>query len=116
VTSEADWSRTSQEQKIDPTSPPYFATRMDAFSRDRGVPRRASIAPPTNVRSSVSIRWPRQARRGSTTWYALTFEERKKLMQGHGDRPSLRVANHASHHARGPASTMGVGVTLFAAD
>lgn len=118
VTSEADWSRTLiEEQKIDPASPD-FATRMEAFRKRIGAYMEARLHPRLPDNFPIVCFYPMaKAREAGRNWYTLTFEERKKLMQGHGDSGR----RYASRITQLITSATGLddwewGVTLFAAD
>ncbi len=118
VTSEADWSRALiEEQKIDPTSPD-FATRMEAFRKRIAHYLEARMHPRLPDNFPIVCFYPMaKARDAGRNWYALPFEERKKLMQGHGDSGR----RYASRITQLITSATGLddwewGVTLFAAD
>jgi len=118
VTSEADWSRTLiEEQKIDPTSPD-FAARMEAFRKRIAHYREARLHPRLPDNFPIVCFYPMaKAREAARNWYTLPFEERKKLMQGHGDSGR----RYATRITQLITSATGLddwewGVTLFAAD
>ncbi len=101
LTTEDDWARTlTEEQKVDPSAPEFetkmasFRTRMAAYAESRLHPRL-----PDNM--AVVCFYPMaKARRADQNWYTLPFEERKKLMQGHGEagRRYAEPRDPAHHH------------------
>jgi len=118
VTSEADWSQTLiEEQKIDPTSP-EFATRMDAFRKRIAHYLEARLHPHLPDNFPIVCFYPMaKAREGGRNWYTLSFAERKKLMQGHGESGR----RYATRITQLITSATGLddwewGVTLFAGD
>jgi chlorite dismutase len=84
TTSEAEYGATLvAEEKLEPGTPAYdekveaFRQRMEKYLKDRLYP----VLPPW----PVMCFYPMNKRRGGPgqNWYALPFEERKKLMGGH---------------------------------
>jgi chlorite dismutase len=80
-----DWAKQLRdEQHLDPASPEFakgmatMATRMKAYAEARVYPKL-----PKDM--SIVCFYPMSKARGEQrNWYALPFEERKKLMSGHG--------------------------------
>lgn len=118
MTSEADWARTLvEEQNIDPTSPD-FATRMEAFRKRIAAYAEARLHPRLPDNFPIVCFYPMaKAREAGRNWYTLSFDERKKLMQGHGEsgrRYATRVTQLITT-ATG-LDDWEWGVTLFAGD
>jgi len=118
LTSEADWEHVLlDEQKVAPGSPEFtqkmasFRERMKAYAESRLHPQLPS-------QYSIVCFYPMaKARRDQHNWYTLPFEERKKLMQGHGDAGR----RYASRVTQLITTATGIddwewGVTLFAND
>jgi chlorite dismutase len=114
----ADWARQLiEEQHLDPTAPEFgrsmagFATRMRAYAEARVHPQLPADMP-------VICFYPMSKRREEPhNWYALPFEERKKLMGGH----SAAGRRFAGRILQLVTSSTGLddwewGVTLFARD
>jgi len=118
VTSEADWARTLvDEQKIDPTSAD-FAARMESFRQRIAAYTDARLHPQLPEDFPILCFYPMaKAREPGRNWYTLSFDERKKLMQGHGESGR----RYASRVTQLITSATGLddwewGVTLFARD
>ncbi|MBI3770033.1 MAG: chlorite dismutase family protein [Deltaproteobacteria bacterium] len=118
VSSEADWARTLvEEQKIDPTSPDFTA-KMETFRKRIAAYAEARMYPRLPDNFPIVCFYPMaKAREAGRNWYALSFDERKKLMQGHGDSGR----RYASRVTQLITSATGLddwewGVTLFAGD
>ncbi len=118
VTSEADWARTLvDEQKVDPTSPD-FASKMETFRKRIAAYTDARLHPRLPDNFPIVCFYPMaKAREAARNWYTLPFDERKKLMQGHGDSGR----RYASRVTQLITSATGLddwewGVTLFSAD
>jgi chlorite dismutase len=83
TTSEAEYAaQLTEEENLQPGSPEHevkmfaFRQRMEKYLKDRLYP----VLPPW----PVVCFYPMSKRRGDAhNWYALPFEERKKLMLGH---------------------------------
>jgi chlorite dismutase len=118
VTSEADWARTVvEEQKIDPTSP-EFAKAMETFRKRIAAYTDARLHPRLPDNFPIVCFYPMaKAREAGRNWFTLPFDERKKLMQGHGEsgrRYATRVTQLITT-ATG-LDDWEWGVTLFAGD
>jgi chlorite dismutase len=118
LTSDADWARTLiDEQKVDPASPD-FASKMETFRKRMAVYADARLHPKLPAEFPIVCFYPMaKARRDGRNWYALPFEERKKLMQGHGEA-GRRYAGRVTQLI---TTATGLddwewGVTLFARD
>lgn len=118
VTNEADWARTLiEEQKVDPASADFTA-RMESFRARIGAYTDARLHPRLPDNFPIVCFYPMaKAREAGRNWYTLPFEERKKLMQGHGDSGR----RYASRITQLITSATGLddwewGVTLFARD
>jgi peroxiredoxin len=118
LSSDADWARVLiEEQKVDPTSP-EFTTRMEAVRKRMAAYAESRLHPRLPDQFPVLCFYPMaKARRDRHNWYTLPFEERKKLMQGHGEAGR----RHASRVTQLITTATGLddwewGVTLFAAD
>ena len=118
MSSPADWAKQLiEEQKLDPATPEFaksmagFAARMRAYAEARVHPQLPTDMP-------VICFYPMSKLRGEErTWYALPFEERKKLMGGHG----TTGRKFAGRVLQLITSSTGLddwewGVTLFARD
>ncbi len=113
-----DWKRQLvEEQKLDPASP-EFAASLAGFQKRMAAYAEARVHPQLPADMPVICFYPMAKARGEThNWYALPFEERKKLMGGHataGRRFAGRVTQLIT-------SCTGIddwewGVTLFARD
>ena len=114
----ADWARQLiEEQHLDPAAPEFaksmagFATRMRHYAEARVHPQLPTDMP-------VLCFYPMSKLRGERrNWYALPFEERKKLMAGHGSTGR----KFAGRVLQLITSSTGLddwewGVTLFARD
>jgi len=118
MTSDADWSRTLiEEQKIDPTSADFTA-KMEAFRKRIAAYLEARLHPRLPDNFPIVCFYPMaKAREAERNWYTLPFDERKKLMQGHGESGR----RYASRVTQLITSATGLddwewGVTLFARD
>lgn len=118
MSTDADWARTLiDEQKVDPAGPDFagkmdtFRKRMTAYADSRVHPRLPDAFP-------IVCFYPMaKAREAGRNWYTLPFDERKKLMQGHGDA-GRRFASRVTQLI---TTATGIddwewGVTLFSAD
>jgi len=118
LSTDADWARTLiEDQKVDPTSPD-FATRMEGFRKRMGAYAESRLHPQLPTTMSIVCFYPMAKARGEQrNWYTLPFDERKKLMQGHGEAGR----RHATRVTQLITSATGIddwewGVTLFAND
>lgn len=118
LTTEDDWARTlAEEQKVAPASP-EFATKMESFRKRMAAYTEARLHPQLPDNMAIACFYPMaKARRGEYNWYTLPFEERKKLMQGHGEAGR----RYASRVTQLITTCTGIddwewGVTLFAND
>lgn len=118
VTSEADWARTLvEDQKVDPTSADFTA-KMETFRKRIGAYTESRLHPRLPDHFPIVCFYPMaKAREAGRNWFTLSFDERKKLMQGHGDS-GRRYASRVSQLI---TSATGLddwewGVTLFAGD
>lgn len=85
MSSSADWTRQLvEEQKLDPASP-EFAQSMASFEKRMAAYAEARVHPQLPGDMPVICFYPMSKARGEThNWYTLPFEERKRLMGGHG--------------------------------
>jgi len=88
-----------------------FRERMAAYGESRLYPELPEDQP------IVCFHLMAKARGEQRNWYSLAFEQRKKLMQGHGDASR----RHASRVTQLVTSATGIddwewGVTLFSRD
>lgn len=118
MSSPADWARQLiEEQHLDPASP-EFATSMAGFARRMAAYAEARVHPQLPTDMPVICFYPMSKLRGERrNWYALPFEERKKLMGGHG----ATGRKFAGRVLQLITSSTGLddwewGVTLFARD
>jgi len=118
LSSDADWARTLiEDQKVDPTSTD-FAKKMEAFRERMAAYTESRLHPQLPEQFPIVCFYPMaKARRDAINWYTLPFEERKKLMQGHGDAGR----RHATRVTQLITTATGIddwewGVTLFASD
>jgi len=118
MSSEADWARTLiGDQKADPTSS-EFATSMASFRKRMAAYSESRLHPVLPDSFAIVCFYPMaKARRDQRNWYTLPFEERKKLMQGHGEA-GRRYAGRVTQLI---TTATGIedwewGVTLFAND
>ena len=118
LTSDADWARTLiEEQKVDPAAP-AFATAMQSFRKRMAAYAASRMHPTLPDNFPILCFYPMaKARRDQRNWYTLPFEERKKLMQAHGEA-GRRYAGRVTQLI---TTATGVddwewGVTLFAGD
>jgi len=73
-----------EEQHLDPASP-EFATRLAAFEQRMAHYAEARVHPQLPADMPLVCFYPMSKSRGDKhNWYALPFEERKRLMGGHG--------------------------------
>ena len=114
----ADWARQlTDEQKLDPGSP-EFAQSMASFEKRMAAYAEARVHPQLPKDMPVISFYPMSKARGEThNWYALPFEERKRLMGGHG----ATGRKFAGRVLQLITSSTGLddwewGVTLFARD
>jgi peroxiredoxin len=84
VTSDAEYGETLKSEGLQADSPEY-ATKMQEFSARMAKYRKDKLYPVLPV-WEVFCFYPMSKRRnaGGQNWYALSFEERKRLMAGHG--------------------------------
>jgi peroxiredoxin len=82
----ADWAkRLVEEQKMDPSSP-EFAKSLQGFEKRMAAYAEARVHPQLPTDMPVICFYPMSKARGEQrNWYALPFDERKKLMGGHAD-------------------------------
>jgi chlorite dismutase len=85
MSTSADWARQLvDDQKLDPASP-EFAQRMAGFEQRMTAYAEARVHPQLPADLPVICFYPMSKARGeSRNWYTLPFEDRKKLMGGHG--------------------------------
>lgn len=118
MSSPADWARQLiEEQHLDPASP-EFASSMAGFAKRMAAYAEARVHPQLPDDMPVICFYPMSKLRGEQrNWYALPFEERKKLMGGHG----ATGRKFAGRVLQLITSSTGLddwewGVTLFARD
>jgi chlorite dismutase len=118
MTTAADWARhLVEEERLDPASP-EFAQSMAGFEKRMAAYAEARVHPQLPRDLAVICFYPMSKARGETrNWYALPFEERKKLMGGHG----ATGRKFAGRVLQLITSSTGLddwewGVTLFARD
>ncbi len=118
MTTDADWARILiEEQQVDPAAPD-FASRIQGFRKRMAAYADARLHPRLPDNFPIVCFYPMaKARRDVRNWYALPFEERKQLMQGHGEAGR----RYASRVTQLVTTSTGLddwewGVTLFAAD
>jgi chlorite dismutase len=118
MSTEADMARLLIEnQQLDPTSA-EFTSRMEVTRARLAAYAEARLHPKLPEDFSVVCFYPMaKARRDGNNWYTLPFEERKKLMQGHGEAGR----RHAGKVTQLITTATGIddwewGVTLFASD
>jgi peroxiredoxin len=118
VSTDADWARVLiEDQKVDPTSADFTA-KMDTFRKRIAAYTEARVHPRLPDNFPIVCFYPMaKAREAGRNWYTLAFDERKKLMQGHGDSGR----RYASRITQLITSATGLddwewGVTLFARD
>jgi chlorite dismutase len=114
----ADWARQLiEEQHLDPAAP-EFAKRMAGFAARMRAYAEARVHPQLPADMPLVCFYPMSKQRGEQrNWYALPFEERKKLMGGHG----ATGRKFAGRILQLITSSTGLddwewGVTLFARD
>jgi peroxiredoxin len=118
MSSKADWARQLiDDQQLDPASP-EFAQSMAAFDKRMAAYAEARVHPQLPKDMPVVCFYPMSKARGEAhNWYTLPFEERKKLMGGHG----ATGRKFAGRVLQLITSSTGLddwewGVTLFARD
>ncbi len=118
MSSPADWARQLiDEQHLDPASA-EFAKSMAGFARRMAAYAEARVHPQLPTDLPVICFYPMSKLRGERhNWYALPFDERKKLMGGHG----ATGRKFAGRVLQLITSSTGLddwewGVTLFARD
>ncbi|MGD9763712.1 MAG: chlorite dismutase family protein [Candidatus Binatia bacterium] len=118
MSTQADWAKQlREEQHLDPESS-EFAKSLAAFGARMTAYARARVHPQLPTDMPVVCFYPMSKARGEQrNWYALPFEERKKLMSGHG----ATGRKFASRILQLITSSTGLddwewGVTLFARD
>ncbi len=118
LSTDSDWARTLiDEQKVDPESP-EFATKMASFRKRMGHYVDARLHPKLPDNFPIVCFYPMAKARGEErNWYALPFDERKKMMQGHGESGR----KYATRLTQLITTATGIddwewGVTLFAGD
>lgn len=118
LSTDADWAQTLiDEQKVDPTSPD-FAAKMATFRKRMAHYVDARLHPKLPDNFPIVCFYPMAKARGEdNNWYTLPFEERKKLMQGHGESGR----KYATRLTQLITTATGLddwewGVTLFAGD
>lgn len=85
MSTSADWARQLvEEQKLEPASP-EFAQSMASFEKRMAAYAEARVHPQLPGDMPVICFYPMSKARGEThNWFTLPFEERKRLMGGHG--------------------------------
>ncbi len=118
MSSKSDWTRQLvEEQHLDPESP-EFAQSMTAFEKRMVAYAEARVHPQLPKDLPVVCFYPMSKARGEArNWYTLPFEERKRLMGGHG----ATGRKFAGRVLQLITSSTGLddwewGVTLFARD
>jgi chlorite dismutase len=118
MTTPGEWARQLvEQQKMDPASPD-FAASMAGFQKRMTAYAEARAHPQLPDDMAVICFYPMSKARGETrNWYTLPFEDRKRLMQGHGETGR----KFASRVLQLVTSCTGLddwewGVTLFARD
>ena len=118
MTTPGDWAKQLVDEKqMDPGSA-EFASSVAAFAKRMAAYAEARVHPQLPSDMPVVCFYPMNKRRGETrNWYALEFDERKKLMVGHGET-GRRFAGRVLQLI---TSCTGLddwewGVTLFARD
>jgi chlorite dismutase len=118
MTTAEDFGRQLVDEKgMDPASPEY-ASSVAAFSKRMAAYAEARVHPQLPTDMPVICFYPMSKARDATrNWYTLDFEQRKKLMIGHGET-GRRFAGRVSQLI---TSCTGLddwewGVTLFARD
>lgn len=118
MTTAEDFGRQLVEEKgLDPASPEY-ASSLAAFSKRMAAYAEARVHPQLPADMPVLCFYPMsKARDESRNWYTLEFEQRKKLMIGHGET-GRKFAGRVTQLI---TSCTGLddwewGVTLFARD
>jgi chlorite dismutase len=118
MSTDADWARTLiDEQQVDPESPD-FASKMATFRKRMKHYVDARLHPRLPDNFPIVCFYPMAKARGETrNWYALPFNERKKLMQEHGESGR----KYATRLTQLITTATGIddwewGVTLFAGD
>ena len=118
MSTNADWARQLvDEQHLDPASP-EFAQSMASFEKRMAAYAEARVHPQLPKDLPVICFYPMSKARDETrNWYTLPFDERKKLMGGHG----ATGRKFAGRVLQLITSSTGLddwewGVTLFARD
>jgi len=118
MSSKADWARQLiEEQHLDPASP-EFAQSLSSFEKRMAAYAEARVHPQLPKDLPVICFYPMsKAREENRNWFTLPFEERKKLMGGHG----ATGRKFAGRVLQLITSSTGLddwewGVTLFARD
>jgi chlorite dismutase len=118
MSSKADWVRQLvEEQHLDPAAP-EFAQSLSSFEKRMAAYAEARVHPQLPKDLPVICFYPMSKARGETrNWFTLPFEERKKLMGGHG----ATGRKFAGRVMQLITSSTGLddwewGVTLFARD
>jgi len=118
LTTDADWARTLiDDQQVDATSAD-FATKMASFKKRMTHYVDARLHPKLPDNFPIVCFYPMAKARGETrNWYTLPFDERKKMMQGHGESGR----KYATRLTQLITTATGIddwewGVTLFAGD
>lgn len=118
MSSKADWARQLiEEQRLDPASA-EFAQSLASFEKRMQAYAEARVHPQLPRDMPLICFYPMSKARGETrNWYTLPFDERKKLMGGHG----ATGRKFAGRVLQLITSSTGLddwewGVTLFARD
>lgn len=118
ITDELDWARLLvKEQHMDPAAP-EFAARFAALRKRTAAYTEARLHPQLPDGYPILCFYPMaKARRDGDNWYRLSFEDRKRLMLGHGEA-GRRFADRVTQLV---TTCTGLddwewGVTLFARD
>lgn len=113
-----DWARELVEQQHVEADSPEFTKRMTAMAARMQAYAEARVHPQLPTDMPVICFYPMSKMRGETrNWYALPFDERKRLMGGHG----ATGRKFAGRVLQLITSSTGLddwewGVTLFARD
>ncbi|MCK6557437.1 chlorite dismutase family protein [Candidatus Binatia bacterium] len=118
ISDERDWARLLiEEHKLDPAAP-EFAARFAALRKRTAAYAESRLHPRLPENYPILCFYPMaKARRDGDNWYKLGFEERKRLMLGHGEA-GRRFADRVSQLI---TTCTGLddwewGVTLFSRD
>lgn len=118
MTTPAEWAKYLLEEKKMAPSSPEFVASVESFEKRMQAYAEARVHPQLPTDMPVICFYPMNKARGETrNWYTLPFEERKKLMVGHGET-GRRFAGRVLQLI---TSCTGLddwewGVTLFARD